>query len=237
MNRLYPIIKRALDVVVATGALMVLAPLLLPIAIALRLTAEGWVFYKQERIGYKNRPFEIWKFATMLKDSPNMAGGEITLRNDSRITPVGKYLRITKLNEIPQLINVLRGDMTLVGPRPLMPVSFEQYPPAIRDRIYESKPGITGIGSVIFRDEEKLVTESGIDPRAFYRDYIFGYKAELEMWYQEHKSLRVDLVLLLLTAAAIFIPSNTLPYKVFRDLPVANGRPLEGVAPQKASAG
>lgn len=216
---MYPLIKRFFDFLLAFLLIALLTPLWLPLLFILRLTGEGEIFYLQERIGYRNRPFEIWKFATMLKDSPNMKGGEITLRNDPRITPAGHYLRITKINELPQLVNVLKGDMSFVGPRPLMPVSFEQYSPAVQARVYNSKPGITGIGSVIFRDEEKLVTEADMDPREFYRTHIFPYKGALEMWYQEHKSLYVDFMLLVLTAWALFFPHSPLAYRVFSDLP------------------
>lgn len=216
---MYQLVKRLADITLAVLLLALLAPFLIPIAAILRLTAEGEVFYFQERVGHKNRRFRIWKFATMLKDSPNMPGGEITLRKDPRITSVGRFLRLTKINELPQLINVLLGDMSFVGPRPLMPVSFEQYSAEVQARVYNSRPGITGIGSVIFRDEEKLVTESGMDPRAFYRDHVFTYKGSLEMWYQDHKSLRVDFLLSLLTVWVIFFPQSHLPYRIFSDLP------------------
>lgn len=216
---MYPLIKRFFDFFFSLLLLLILAPLLIPVMILLRLTAEGEVFYKQKRIGYKNEIFMIWKFATMLKNSPNMKGGELTLRNDPRVTTMGKFLRITKLNELPQLINVLKGDMSFVGPRPLMPVSFEQYAPEIQAVVYNSKPGITGIGSVIFRDEEKLVTESGMDPREFYKIHIFPLKGALEQWYQKKKSFYTDLMLLFLTAWVILFPHSKLPYTIFPNLP------------------
>ena len=158
---MYEFTKRVFDVVVALVLLVILLPLLLPLVLILKLTDEGEVFYFQDRVGFQNRKFSIWKFATMLKDSPNMSGGEITLRNDPRITTAGKFLRLTKLNELPQLVNVLIGDMSFVGPRPLMPVSFEQYAPEVQERVYESRPGITGIGSVIFR-KKRLNLPGGI---------------------------------------------------------------------------
>lgn len=218
----YDFIKRAADFWLALALLVLLSPLLLLIAISLKMSGEGEIFYLQERVGYKNRRFEIWKFATMLKNSPQMPGGEITLRNDPRITPFGRYLRISKLNELPQLINVLCGEMSFVGPRPLMPVSFEQYSPEVQAIVYESRPGLTGIGSVIFRDEEKWVTAGktrGIDPKAFYRELIFPYKGALERWYRENKSFRVDFLLLFLTAWVLLSPGSDLPYRVFDNLP------------------
>jgi lipopolysaccharide/colanic/teichoic acid biosynthesis glycosyltransferase len=216
---MYPLIKRFFDFFFSLLLLFILAPLLIPVMILLRLTAEGEVFYKQKRIGYNNQVFMIWKFATMLKNSPNMKGGELTLRNDPRVTTMGKFLRITKLNELPQLINVLKGDMSFVGPRPLMPISFEQYAPEIQAVVYNSKPGITGIGSVIFRDEEKLVTESSMDPREFYKQHIFPLKGALEQWYQKKKSFYTDLMLLFLTAWVILFPHSKLPYTIFPQLP------------------
>jgi lipopolysaccharide/colanic/teichoic acid biosynthesis glycosyltransferase len=216
---MYPPIKRFFDLFFALLALAILSPILLIIIFLLRITGEGEVFYFQERVGLHNRRFSIWKFATMLKNSAKMAGGEITLRRDPRITRVGHFLRLSKLNELPQIVNILLGDMSWVGPRPLMSVSFEQYTPAVQAVVYQSRPGITGLGSVVFRDEELLVTESGMDPRAFYQQYIFPYKGALEQWYQAHKSFGVDFKLLLLTAWTVIFPKNDLVYHWFDGLP------------------
>ncbi len=112
----YFFVKRCVDILLSLIVILIFAPLLIPIIIALKFTAEGKIWYGQERVGYKNKHFKIWKFATMLQNSPNMGTGDITLRNDPRVTPVGKYLRMTKLNELPQVFNVLFGDMSLVGP-------------------------------------------------------------------------------------------------------------------------
>ncbi|MEZ4892332.1 MAG: sugar transferase [Saprospiraceae bacterium] len=150
--------KRLIDIIVAIIALLILMPVFIPIMILLRFSAEGEVFYGQERIGYKNRKFRIWKFATMLKNSPNMGTGSLTVRNDPRVTTIGRFLRRSKLNELPQLINLLTGDMTLVGPRPQMKVDFEAYSAEVQAHIYDARPGITGIGSIVFRDEEKLLS-------------------------------------------------------------------------------
>ncbi len=217
----YFFVKRCIDILLSLMVILVFAPLLIPIIIALKLTAEGKILYGQERVGYKNKRFKIWKFATMLQNSPNIGTGDITLRNDPRVTPVGKYLRMTKLNELPQVFNVLFGDMSLVGPRPLMPVSFEYYPQQVQHVVYNSVPGITGIGSLVFRDEEKLVSEqTEMSHRDFYRYRIYPYKGELEMWYQQHKNLWTDVVIIFLTAYSILFKKNNLVYKVFNDLPV-----------------
>ena len=219
---MYKFTKRFFDFVFAFAVVAILLPFLLPIVVGLLLTGEGYVFYLQERVGFRNRLFKIWKFATMLKDSPNMKGGIITLKNDSRITPMGGFLRASKINELPQLINVLLGEMSFVGPRPLMPLSFEQYAPEIQDIVYQSKPGITGIGSIVFRDEEKIMTlvkESGMDPWEYYRDTIYPYKGNLEKWYQKHQSFSTDFKILCLTVWVVLFPQSTAVFKVFKDLP------------------
>jgi lipopolysaccharide/colanic/teichoic acid biosynthesis glycosyltransferase len=216
---MYPFIKRVFDIVFALTALLLLTPLLLPIAVILRFTGEGYVFYYQRRIGYRNQYFDIIKFATMLKNSPNMGTGSITLRNDPRLLPLGKFLRKTKINELPQLLNVLKGTMSLVGPRPLVDRTFNAYPEAIRNKVYDSKPGITGIGSIVFRDEEKLISESGMPPHEFYELVVAPYKGELEIWYNQHKTLWVDALIAALTVWVILFPQSNLMHKLFKDLP------------------
>ena len=219
---MYPSIKRFIDIVASIVALVILSPILIPIAIALRFSGEGYVFYYQKRIGYKNQYFDIIKFATMLKNSLNMGSGSITLRNDPRVLPLGKFLRKSKINELPQILNVLRGDMSLVGPRPLVDRTFNAYPEDIRYKVYDSVPGITGIGSIVFRDEEEMISAASIPPHEFYQQYIAPYKGSLEMWYNQHKSFRVDTLILFLTVWAIFVPKSKLVYKCFRDLPQRN---------------
>lgn len=216
---MYIITKRILDLLIAFIALVLLSPVLIPVIIILALTGEHEVFFLQKRIGYKNKPFQIWKFATMLKNSPNIGTGEITLRNDSRVTPFGKWLRLTKINELPQIINVLKGEMSIVGPRPLMEVSFKLYSREDQQRIYNCKPGMTGIGSLVFRDEEKILSEAA-DPRMMYAS-IYPYKAALELWYQEHASVTTDCQIIFLTAWTIIFPENKLIQSLFKGLPPA----------------
>jgi lipopolysaccharide/colanic/teichoic acid biosynthesis glycosyltransferase len=214
---MYPFIKRFFDILFSAIALVILSPVLLPIMLLLKLTGEHEVFYFQKRVGYRNREFNIWKFATMKKDSPNIGTGEITLRNDPRVTPMGRFLRKTKINELPQIINVLLGDMSIVGPRPLMKKSFALYTPEVQQLIYNSRPGITGIGSVIFRDEEKIVSES-TDLQATYRE-IFQYKGAVEMWYQRHFSFYTDFMIIFLTAWHVVFSGSRLVYRIFPTLP------------------
>lgn len=212
-------IKRIFDIVCSSIALVFLSPLLIPIAILLKFTGEGEIFYLQERIGYKNKPFFIMKFATMLKDSPNLGTGLHTTRKDPRILPMGNFLRKTKINELPQIVNILKGDMSIVGPRPLVDKTFAPYPEHVKNVIYNVKPGLTGIGSIIFRDEERLFSETNLSPDEFYKLHISPYKGELELWYQQNLSLYTDLMLIFLTAWVIIAPESNLAFKVFKDLP------------------
>ena len=219
---MYKTIKRFFDIILSTLVTLVLAPLLVPIMVGLKFTGEGEVWYKQKRIGFNNKPFLIWKFATMLKNSSKMKGGIITTKKDSRITPMGGFLRKSKINELPQLINIFKGDMSFVGPRPLMPISFETYTKDVQDVIYNVKPGLTGIGSIVFRDEEQLMTEvkeKGEDTWAFYSDKIYPFKGKLELWYQQNRSFTVDLKLILITIWVVLFPESTIICKWFKDLP------------------
>ena len=216
---MYRYIKRISDFLAAAAALLLLSPLFLPLMLLLRCTGEGEVFYGQMRIGYQNKPFRIWKFATMLKNSPNMGTGSLTVRNDPRVTPLGRFLRKSKLNELAQLFNVLVGEMSLVGPRPQMGIDFSAYPIDIQDIIYNIHPGITGIGSLIFRDEERYLSVPGRDVREFYQREIAPYKGAVECWYQQNRSIYLDLVLLILTICLVFFPKSQVHFRVFSDLP------------------
>lgn len=219
---MYPSIKRFFDFLLAFILLILISPILIPVMIGLKLTGEGHIWYFQERVGKNNKLFDIWKYATMLKNSPNMKGGIITTKKDPRLTPMGGFLRTSKINELPQVINVLRGEMSFVGPRPVMQKSFDAYPPEVKEVIYSVTPGVTGIGSIVFRDEETLMTkvkERGDDPMAFYRNEIYPYKGKVELWYQKKQSFYTDFMILFITAWVILFPSSNLLYSVFTDLP------------------
>lgn len=222
---MYTFFKRIIDIIFSTFLLILLLPLFVPIIIGLRLTGEGEIWYFQDRVGYKNKMFRIWKFATMMKNSENLPGGIITTKNDPRIIPLGGFLRKSKINELPQLINIFIGDMSFTGPRPLLYKSFEVYSEPIQKIVYNSKPGLTGIGSIIFRDEESLVTnvkENGGDVWAYYRDVIFPFKGELEKWYQVNKSFWVDLKILIVTAIVVVFPKSSVVHYFFNSLPKRN---------------
>ena len=219
---MYIFFKRILDLVIAIISLIILSPIFIVSIIILSVTGEREVFYHQKRVGYKQKDFKMWKFATMMKDSEKIGNKDMTLRNDPRVTKFGKFLRISKINELPQIFNVIFGNMSIVGPRPLLRVSFEMYPPKDAKHVYDSKPGITGIGPMLLRDEEKIVSdasEKGADPRAFYKNEIYPYKGKVEMWYQDNKSLWTDILIIFLTAWVIIFSKSNLPYKVFKSLP------------------
>ena len=220
---MYLLIKRILDIITSLIAIIILLPLFIPIIFILKFTAEGEIFYFQERIGLNNSRFKIWKFATMLKGSMNMGTGSITLRNDFRVTNFGKILRKTKINELPQLINILKGDISLVGPRPLVTKTFNAYSKKIQDEIYNVKPGLTGIGSIVFRDEESIISDiKDEDPHEFYKRVIAPIKGDLEIWYQNNRSILIDFQLIFLTAWIIIYPKSTLYKKIFKNLPQRN---------------
>jgi lipopolysaccharide/colanic/teichoic acid biosynthesis glycosyltransferase len=219
---IYQMAKRTFDLFFSIIGLLILCPIFLLIIIILKFTGEGEIFYFQERMGFNNKIFRIYKFATMLKNSPNIGNKGFTVRNDPRITKFGKILRITKLNELPQILNVVIGDMSLVGPRPLLVKSVSKYAPEVQSCIYKNRPGITGIGSLVFRDEEKLVTaykNLGKDPLEYYQNHIYPYKGKLEVWYYNNQSFIVDFKILFLTFWSLVNSNSELVFKSFKDLP------------------
>jgi lipopolysaccharide/colanic/teichoic acid biosynthesis glycosyltransferase len=210
--------KRVIDFVLALVALLILSPVFIICIIILLLTGEHEVFYYQRRIGKGNRHFHIWKFATMLKNSENIGTGTITTRNDPRVLPFGVFLRKSKINELPQIINVLLGSMSVVGPRPLVESGFGLYSDEVKAKIGDRTPGITGVGSIVFRDEEKIISRGG-NPRQIYKDVISPYKGALELWYQDNISFVVDMKIMILTFWVILFPESDLHYKWLKNLP------------------
>lgn len=211
--------KRSLDTLLSLVALIVLSPLLVPVIIILRCTGEGHVFYRQKRVGQGGRVFGLYKFATMLQDSPNMAGGLLTKKRDPRILPFGRFLRATKINEIPQLLNVLCGDMSLIGPRPQARPHFDVFPGHVKREIVKVRPGLSGIGSIMFRDEDSILGKCGKNEHEFYAQDIAPYKGELEIWYVQHQSVGLDLLLILLTVWVVLCPKSRLHMRLLIDLP------------------
>ncbi len=212
--------KRLLDIFFAVLFLIILIPFIfIPVSIILLFTGEHEVFYKQNRVGYKNQFFKIWKFATMVKNSSKIGTGSLTLRNDPRVLPFGKFLRKTKINEVPQIINVIIGNMSFIGARPQMEVDFLKFSENVQEVIYNTPPGITGAGSILFRDEEEWISNAPGDKHDFYKTHIAPYKGDLELWYQHNISLATDIKLFFITVWVVFRPKSTIIYNVFKDIP------------------
>jgi len=213
------VMKRIFDFIFSLILIILLSPLLVPIGIILLLTGEHYIFFKHKRMGKGGKQFELIKFSTMLVDSPNLGSGDFTVNNDPRVLPVGKYLRITKINELPQLLNILKGDMSFVGPRPLAPKIFNNYTPEDQLFILKMKPGLTGIGSIVFRNEDAITAQSKLSWADCLKLEIMPYKARLEEWYFNHKNFFIDLIIIFLTAWVVIFPDSELTYRVFKDLP------------------
>ena len=219
---MYKFFKRLLDLFISTISLIILLPILLPIMVILRFTGEGEIFYLQTRVGINNTEIKIYKFATMLKNSEAMGTGIYTAKNDTRILPFGNFLRKTKINELPQIINIFKGDISLVGPRPLIKKTFDLYSHGGKQKISSLKPGLTGIGSIIFRNEEELLESTDMELEVFYEKFITPYKEDLEVWYESNKSMAVDLKIIFLTAWVIVFKNSKLPWKLLKNLPKKN---------------
>ena len=211
--------QRVFDILFSGLALIVLSPFLIAIMIILKLTGEHEIFYIQKRVGKDGKMFGLLKFATMLKNSPNIGNGTITVHDDPRVLPFGKFLRKTKLNELPQLINVLKGDMSIIGPRPMIESTFLSYSENVQKNIKKVRPGLSGIGSIIFRDEETIMTNIKTAREEFYKNHILPYKGELEVWYVQNKSIYIYFILIFLTILIILYPKNESYKYVLSGLP------------------
>ena len=210
--------QRLLDILFSSIALIILSPLFVLTAIILRFTGEGEIFFLQDRVGKDGQLFKLYKFATMLKNSPSIASGTVTLKDDPRILTMGKFLRKTKINELPQLINILIGDMSIVGPRPQAQRCFNAFPKKFQRIIVQAKPGLSGIGPIIFRGEEDILTDhtTSVD---FYDSVIAPYKGEVESWYISNQNLFTYFVVIGVTVWVILFPSSRIVWRAFKDLP------------------
>ncbi len=212
-------IKRLFDILFALFWLTLLAVPLLIIMIVLKCTGEHKVWFLQERVGQHGKRFKVFKFVTMVSNAEHVGNKDITLRNDPRVLPVGKVLRKAKLNEVPQIINILIGNMSVVGWRPLMPKSFNYYSSEIQEKIVNMKPGLTGVGSIVFRDEESITERANKPPADVYREDIAPYKGRLELWYQDNQTFILDTKIVLLTALAVLKPGSRLHEKWLAGMP------------------
>jgi lipopolysaccharide/colanic/teichoic acid biosynthesis glycosyltransferase len=196
-----------------------LLPFTIPIMICLKLTGEHNIFYLQPRIGRGGKEFTIIKFVTMLKDSPNMPGGVLTQKDDPRILPMGKFLRKTKINELPQLINILLGQMSFIGPRPQTKQHYDLYIAEVKEAINRIPPGLSGIGSIIFCDEEGILDRVGDGREQFHDTVVASYKGQLEVWYSRHRNLKTNFLLILATLLIVFKPDSDIYLFFLKDLP------------------
>ena len=211
--------QRFFDVLFSGLALLVLSPLLVPITLLLRFTGEGEIFFLQERVGKDGKPFKLFKFATMLKDSPNIGTGTVTMKNDPRVLPMGKFLRKTKINELPQLLNIFLGDMSVVGPRPQAHRCFNAFPLDLQQVIVKVKPGLSGLGPIVFRGEEDILADHAGSVE-FYDNVIAPYKGEVEAWYVDHQTMFTYFAVILVTVWVVLFPSSRVVWRVFNGLPV-----------------
>jgi lipopolysaccharide/colanic/teichoic acid biosynthesis glycosyltransferase len=192
--------KRLFDMLLSALGLLLLSPLLLAIAVWIKLDSPGPVFFRQERVGRFGLPFRIHKFRTMAHGG---TGALITVGADARITRAGAHLRRAKLDELPQLIDVLCGSMSLVGPRPEVPRYVAMYPPALRDKVLSVRPGITDVASLEYHDENALLARAA-DPEHEYVSVVMPAKLQLAVQYVDQASLRFDLQLILRTLRLVW---------------------------------
>lgn len=194
--------RRVFDTVVSCLGLAIASPALLAAAVAIKVDSPGPVIFRQKRVGLSGVPFEILKFRTMRVDAEKV-GAQLTVGADPRITKVGAFLRAWKIDELPQLVNVVKGDMALVGPRPEVPRYVELYTPEQR-RVLSVRPGITDPASIEFRNESELMAEQA-DPEHYYREVIMPRKVQLNLDYLARRSLATDLGILFATAKAVLL--------------------------------
>jgi len=199
-------LKRLMDIVVAGSALLALGPVLLAIALWVRWDSAGGALYRQERVGRHGRSFHIYKFRSM-HTGADRSGPAITVGEDARITRAGHWLRHSKLDELPQLFNVLKGDMSLVGPRPEVPRYVAMYPAELSAIVLSVRPGITDLASIAFRNEGALLAQSA-DPERTYVEEILPVKLGYAARYAQNPSLWQDLVILVRTAQAVLRPAR-----------------------------
>lgn len=199
-SKLNDVLKRTMDVILSLTGLVIISPLLFIISMCIKLDSRGPVFFKQTRVGRYEEPFQIFKFRTMIVDAEKK-GKQITVGKDSRITRTGQFLRKYKLDELPQLINVLIGDMSLVGPRPEVP-KYTAYYTNEQKRIFEIRPGITDYASIKYRNENEVLAKSE-DPEKTYIEEVMRDKLSLNLKYLDQQSVINDVKIIFMTIIAI----------------------------------
>ena len=209
---------RVLDILISLSAIIVLSPLFIVLVFLLKFSGEGEIFYFQNRVGMQTSTFKLIKFATMLKDSSSFATKEITVKDDPRILPLGKILRKTKINELPQLFNIFIGDMSLVGPRPLALSGYEKYPERQKKDIQKIKPGLSGLASLILRNEEEILSYSS-SPIDFHSNILTPFKGEIEIWFSERRSIANYFKIIFLTIWIVVFSKSNILEKVYTKRP------------------
>ena len=210
--------QRILDIIFSGLALVLLSPIFAFVVVILKFTGEGEVLFIQTRVGRFRNSIQLLKFATMVKNSPNLGTGTITIKGDPRVLPFGKLLRKTKINELPQLINIFKGDMSIIGPRPQTQRCFDAFPHIYQENIVKVRPGLSGIGSVIFRNEEEILQTTN-DAYHLYDKVIMPFKGELEEWYVKNQNLNIYLALILITVWIVIKPKSKVAWRLFKELP------------------
>ena len=216
---MYTIIKRFFDIVFSMLGILFTWPFMLLAIIGILLSGESKPVFVQLRVGKDRQLFRFYKLRTM-KRTISANTGPITLHGDDRITKLGLFLRWSKIDEFPQFFNVLNGELSFVGPRALMPETFYKYDKATQKKISKVTPGITGVGSVVFRNEAVLLKNAGNKQEEFYLNTILPYKGELEVWYAKNRSFWVDFKLLFFSVLVVLYSRLTGLHRYFKQMPV-----------------
>ena len=231
-TRAYTASKRVLDVLLSGFFMIVLPPLYVIVSVLLRCSGPGSgqqkvdILFRQRRVGRAGAEFTLLKFTTMANESA--VAGDLTYGDDPRVLPVGRWLSALKIDELPQLWNTFRGEMSLVGPRPLTPRAFNCYAPRVQEIVKSMRPGVTGVGSLVFRNEDRILAQAPGDPKEYYDKVIIPLKGQLETWYFAHRSLHVDLLILACTLVAVPWPRSRLHLKLRGVADIVGHSPLAG---------
>ena len=210
--------KRLADLFGALVGTLILSPLLLSVSAVLLVVGERRVFYRQRRVGKGGKEFDLLKFTTMYDSVAARPDGGMAVDTDPEVFPFGRFLRRTKINELPQLFNVIRGDMGLVGPRPLTWRTLNKYDPELLETILQRRPGLTGAASLVFRDEEEILARAGSNRAEVFNTQIIPRKQRIEAEYAANASLMLDVKIVLATAFSVLLPSSDVPRKLLPDL-------------------
>lgn len=214
--QLYLFLKRFFDIVFALVGMALTFPLIGVLMLMLLIKGEKRPLFSQQRVGKGGRLITIYKLRT-LRESPNLP---LTASNDTGVSPFCRFLRNTKMDEFPQLINILKGDLSFIGPRPLVPEIFYAYSPKIQSDVLSVKPGLSGMGSLAFRNENQLLKEiPQKDYLDFYHRHIGPKKGQLEQWYVQQRGFWTDIKILILTPCALIQPDFKIPTGWFKGLP------------------